>query len=45
MGLDALVYCNCIEEKRLRTPHILPRLLYIQRGGNLWVRTKDEAKG
>ena len=44
MGLDALVYCNCIEEKRLRTPHPLPRPLYIQRDGNRWVRTKDEAK-
>lgn len=44
MGLDALVYCNCIEEKRLRISPPLPRLLYIQRGGNPRVQTTDEAK-
>ncbi len=44
MGLDAFVYCDCIEKKRLRIPHPFPRLLHIYPSGAPDIRSRDEAK-
>jgi hypothetical protein len=43
MELEAFVYCDCVEKKRLRIPHPHPRLLYISSNGCPKVRTKDPA--
>jgi hypothetical protein len=41
MGLEAFVYCNCVEKKRLRIPHPYPRLLYISPNGCPEIRSKN----
>jgi len=41
MGLDATVYCNCIERGLLRTPHPYPDLLYICEDGCPEIRSSD----
>jgi hypothetical protein len=41
MGLDAFVYCDCVEKNRLRTAHPFPDLLYICKNGSPEIRTKD----
>src|SRR5690242_2043094 len=33
MGLDAVVYCDCIEKGRLRVSHPRPELLHIAENG------------
>jgi hypothetical protein len=43
MRLEAFVYCDCVEKKRLRIPHPYPPLLYISANGCPKVRTKDPA--
>jgi hypothetical protein len=44
MGLDAVVFCDCVEKGRLRVPHPYPRLLYIAGNGCPEIRSKDPAK-
>ena len=44
MGLDAFVYCDCVEKNRLRIPHPFPKLLFIDRNGCPEVRTRDAKK-
>jgi len=44
MGLDALVFCDCVEKKRLRIPHPYPRLLYVRSNGSPDIRSKNLAK-
>jgi hypothetical protein len=44
MGLDAVIFCDCVERKRLRVPHPYPRLLYIRSNGSPEIRSKDPAK-
>jgi hypothetical protein len=44
MGLDAVVYCDCVEKNRLAIPHPYPRLLYIGRNGAPEIRSRDKAK-
>ncbi len=43
MGLDACVYCDCVEKGRLRTPPPRPDLLYIEADGSPEIRS-DEIK-
>ncbi len=33
MGLDASVYCGCIEKGRAKTPHPFPERLYVDDEG------------
>jgi hypothetical protein len=44
MGLDAMVFCNCVEKGRLTVPHPYPRMLYIASNGSPGVRSKDPVK-
>src|SRR5260370_42643772 len=44
MGLDATVYCNCVETGQLTTPHPYPGLLYIDSSGCPEIRSDDEEK-
>jgi hypothetical protein len=44
MGLDAVVFCDCVEKGRLRVQHPYPRLLYIARNGSPEIRSKDPGK-
>lgn len=44
MGLDAVVFCNCVEKGCLTVPHPYPRLLYIASNGSPEIRSKDAAK-
>jgi hypothetical protein len=44
MGLDATVFCNCVETGRLTVPHPYPRLLFIAPNGCPEIRSKDPAK-
>ncbi|MBZ5551548.1 MAG: hypothetical protein LAO21_02430 [Acidobacteriia bacterium] len=44
MGLDAFVYCDCIEKKRLKTRHPFPELLVILPDGSPDVETSDPKK-
>jgi len=44
MGLDACVFCDCVEKKRLKVPHPYPRLLFIGENGSPEIRSKVPAK-
>lgn len=44
MGLDALVYCDCVEKGRLRIPHPFPKLLYTEENGSPEIKSKDPKK-
>jgi hypothetical protein len=44
MGLDAVVFCDCVEKGCLRVPHPYPRLLYIANNGSPEIRSKDPVK-
>jgi hypothetical protein len=44
MGLDAAVFCDCVEKGRLTVPHPYPRQLYIARNGAPEIRSKDRTK-
>jgi hypothetical protein len=44
MGLDAVLYCDCVETNRLAIPHPYPRLLYVGRNGAPEIRSKDKVK-
>src|SRR5579862_7008082 len=44
MGLDAMVYCDCVEKRRLRKPHPNPRLLRIAATGEPWIQSNDPLK-
>ncbi len=44
MGLDAMVFCDCVEKGRLTVPHPYPRLLYIDSNGCPEIRSKDPGK-
>ncbi|MGB7621803.1 MAG: hypothetical protein WBN92_05590 [Terriglobia bacterium] len=44
MGLDAFVFCDCVEKKRLKTRHPFPELLVILPDGSPDVETTDPKK-
>jgi hypothetical protein len=44
MGLDAYVYCDCVEKHRLKKPHPYPKRLYIAANGSPEIRSVDAAK-
>ena len=44
MGLDAVVFCDCVEMGCLTAPHPYPRLLHIASNGSPEIRSKDPAK-
>ena len=44
MGLDAVVFCDCVEKGCLTVSHPYPRLLYIASNGSPEIRSKDPAK-
>lgn len=44
MGLDAVIFCNCVETKKLKVPHPFPRLLYTLKNGRPEIRSKDASK-
>jgi len=44
MGLDAAVFCDCVEKGCLTVPHPYPRLLYIASNGSPEIRSKDPIK-
>ena len=41
MGLDATVFCNCVEKGRLEVPHPFPERLYIDEDGRPEIRVDD----
>jgi hypothetical protein len=44
MGLDAVVFCDCVETNRLKVPHPFPKLLYVESNGSLEISSKSPAK-
>jgi len=44
MGLEAWVYCDCVEKKRLSKPHPYPKQLFIGRNGSPEIRSVDPVK-
>ena len=44
MGLDAMVFCDCVEKGCLTVPHPYPRLLHIASNGSPEIRSKDPIK-
>ena len=44
MGLDASVWCNCVETGKLHTPHPFPELLIVDEQGCPDLKTDDEEK-
>ncbi len=44
MGLDAVVFCDCVEKNRLKSPHPFPDLLYISPNGSPEIRSRSSAK-
>ncbi len=44
MGLDAVVFCDCVEKGCLTVPHPYPRLLHIASNGSPEIRSKDPIK-
>ena len=44
MGLDAVVFCDCVEKNRLKSPHPYPGLLYISPNGSPEIRSRSSAK-
>lgn len=44
MGLDASVFCDCVEKNRLKKPHPYPKQLYISRNGSPEIRSVDSVK-
>lgn len=41
MGLDAWVYCDCVDRGRLASPHPFPDLLFIDEDGGPEIRSDD----
>jgi len=41
VGLDAFVFCDCVEKRRLKVAHPYPRLLSIQSNGSPSIRSDD----
>lgn len=44
MGLDAVVFCDCVETNRLKVPHPFPKLLYVESNGSPEISSKSPAK-
>ena len=44
MGLDATVWCNCIETGKLKTPHPFPELLIVDKSGRPDINSDDIEK-
>ena len=44
MGLDAVVFCGCVEKDRLKSPHHFPHLLYIAPNGCPEIRSSSRTK-
>ena len=43
MGLDAVIFCDCYERGRLKTPPPNPKLVYVFQNGDLRCRSDDPA--
>ena len=41
MSLTGTVYCDCVEKNRLRIPHPLPELLFVDESGYPNIRSSD----
>jgi hypothetical protein len=44
MGLDAVVFCDCVETNRLKVPHPFPKLLFLESNGSPEIRSKNSSK-
>lgn len=44
MGLDAVVFWDCVETKGLKVPHPFPKLLYVESNGSPEIHSKNPAK-
>ena len=44
MGLDAVIFCDCLEKGRLKSPHPFPNLLYIAPNGSPEIRSRSNAR-
>jgi len=44
MGLDAVVFCDCVEKKCLKRSHPFPNLLFISPNGSPEIRSRNAAK-
>lgn len=44
MGLEAMVFCDCVEKGRLAVPHPYPQMLSIASNGSPEIRSKDPVK-
>jgi hypothetical protein len=44
MGLDAGVFCDCVETNRLKVPHPFPKLLFVESNGSPEIHSKNSAK-
>lgn len=44
MGLDAVVFCDCVERNQLKSPHPFPQLLYIAPNGSPEIRSRSKSK-
>lgn len=44
MGLDACVYCDCVEKELFKIPHPLPHLLLVDEAGCLCIASGNEAE-
>lgn len=42
--MDAVVFCDCVERGRLKTPHPFSRLLYIDERGAPEIRSRSQQK-
>lgn len=42
--MDAVIFCNCVEAKKLKVPHPFPSLLYALKNGRPAIRSVDSAK-
>lgn len=44
MGLDAVVFCDCVETKRLEVPHPFPNLLCVESNGSPEITSENPMK-
>ena len=44
MGLDAVVFCDCVERKKLKVPHPFPGLLFVRSNGSPEIHSKNPAR-
>ena len=44
MGLDAVVFCDCVETERLKIAHPFPNLLFVETNGSPEIRSTNPGK-